>query len=286
VTEEQPDSDVNRPPNNPAGRVLLFLREFEVWASSALDDFSATATIKDLLNDEEQESSRMYLQLTRLRMQAESVPDLMKPYADDFGYRTIFEHYPQILDATKRLQTPAGQKVMDILHNVNEGGWLALEYADAVLSHHSSEVPISQDLQKTYLDQVRALIGEVVGDDTLSPSDQSRIVDLLRKVEQALLDVWINGSLPVQEAAAAAGAIVRLSPSLWERIKSRPWVKDFATVLFAICMALEGTANGLAIEQYFSDEPQEVVVVVQQDEQQREDQQDRHDQPTEQPTPR
>jgi hypothetical protein len=43
--------------------------------------------------------------------------------------------------------------------------------------------------------------------------------------------------LPVQEAVAAAGAIVRLS--LWERVKSRPWVRDLGAVLVTIFMGLE-----------------------------------------------
>jgi hypothetical protein len=95
----------------------------------------------------------------------------------------------------------------------------------------------------------------------LSPSDRLRIADLLAKVQQALLDIKINGALPVQEAAVAAGAILRLSPSLWERIQSRPWAKDFGAALVGIFMLLEATANVLSIEQYFSDEPQQVVVI-------------------------
>ena len=62
----------------------------------------------------------------------------------------------------------------------------------------------------------------MVTDSSLSHADRSQIVDLLHKVEQALLDIKINGTLAVQEAVAAAGAVVRLSPSLWERNKSRP----------------------------------------------------------------
>jgi hypothetical protein len=45
-------------------------------------------------------------------------------------------------------------------------------------------------------------------------------VDLLRKVEQALVDIKINGALLVQEAAAAAGVIVGLS--FWERVRWSP----------------------------------------------------------------
>jgi hypothetical protein len=66
--------------------------------------------------------------------------------------------------------------------------------------------------------------------------------------------------------------------------------------MFGIFMAFEATANTLAIEQYFPDEPQRVIVI---DPQDRQDQQDGHkqreqqdqngqhaDRPTDQPTPR
>ena len=124
---------------------------------------------------------------------------------------------------------------------------------------HSTEVTFSPEQESAYVDQVRTLIDAVAGDAALSTSDRSRIVDLLRKVEQALLDITINGTLPLQEAAAAAGAIVRLS--FWERVKSRPWARDFGATMVALFMALEGTANVLQIEQAFSDDPQQVVVV-------------------------
>jgi hypothetical protein len=92
-----------------------------------------------------------------------------------------------------------------------------------------------------YLAQVRAVIDAVASDESLSRSDRSRIVDLLRKVEQALVDIKINGALLVQEAAAAAGVIVGLS--FWERVRSRPWARHFVVVVAAPFAALEATAN-------------------------------------------
>ena len=92
-----------------------------------------------------------------------------------------------------------------------------------------------------HLAQVRAVIDAVASDESLSRSDRSRIVDLLRKVEQALVDIKINGALPVQEAAAAAGVIVGLS--FWELVRSRPWARHFVVVVAAPFAALEATAN-------------------------------------------
>ena len=63
----------------------------------------------------------------------------------------------------------------------------------------------------------------------------------------------------MQDAAAAAGVIVRLS--FWERVRSRPWARDFVVVVGALFAALEATANTVAIEQYFSDQPHKVVVI-------------------------
>ena len=245
--------------NNPAGRVLAFLRPLGAEAERE-PNTSAMAVAARMLG-EDNESARTYLLLTRLRVQAESVPDLLEPYADDFGYVATFKHYGQILDAVKRLQTPAGQRATDIFTSVNDAGWAALEYAAAVLGHHHSEPVINGVQRSDYIDQVRGLIDEIIGDATLSAQDRSRIVDLLRKVEQALLDVTINGALPVEEAVAATAAVVRATPDLWERVADKRWMKRFGAVLVGIFMALEATTNVLAIEQYFSNEPQQVTVV-------------------------
>ena len=56
--------------------------------------------------DEPQESARIYHSMTELRLQAESVPHLMEQYAGMPGYAGYLDHYPQILDATKRLHLP------------------------------------------------------------------------------------------------------------------------------------------------------------------------------------
>jgi hypothetical protein len=75
-------------------------------------------------------------------------------------------------------------------------------------------------------------------------------MELLRKVEQALLAVKINGFLPVQEAAAATGVIVSMSPSMLDRIRSRPWLRDTLTTLTGIVVLLQGADSGIAIAEY------------------------------------
>jgi len=180
----------------------------------------------------------------------------MEQYAGMPGY---LDYYPQILDATKRLHMSHQYPATAIFESIDNGGWSALRFASDVLDYYAAEASLTKDEEADYLAQVRAVIDAVASDETLSPSDRSRIVDLLRNVEQALVDIKINGALPVQEAAAAAGVIVRLS--FWERVRSRPWARDFVVVVAALFAALEATANTLAIEQYFSDQPQKVVVI-------------------------
>ncbi len=250
----------------------------------------------------EPDSADVHLRLAQLRMQAESVPEIVALHASKLKSGSFFRQYPVINDVIKRCQTQPHESMSSLMRAMTPAAWSALEDANNVLSQHSREVPISAKLEHAYVDQVRALIDQVADDDTLSAADRSRLVNLLRNVEQALLDMKISGTLPVQEAAAAAGAIVRLSPSLWERVKSRPWVRDFGTVMVGLCMMLEATANTLAIERYFSDEPQKVIVIDHQDRQDQQDgrkQSERQDQngqradhhptdhqPADQPTPR
>jgi hypothetical protein len=168
--------------DNPAGRVREFLLEFQATMPTVEDN--AMLVLMKML-DEPQESARIYLSTTRLRMQAESVQDLMTPYEGQPGYAGYADHYPQILDATKRLQAPAGQRAQDIFVSVDNGGWSALRYASEMLSHHVGEPTIKTGQLTDYLAQVQELINVVAGDESLSPQDRSRIVDLLRKDEQA-----------------------------------------------------------------------------------------------------
>jgi hypothetical protein len=60
--------------------------------------------------DEPQESARIYHSMTELRLQAESVPHLMEKYAGMPGYAGYLDHYPQILDVTKRLRMPTSTR--------------------------------------------------------------------------------------------------------------------------------------------------------------------------------
>jgi hypothetical protein len=141
--------------DNPAGRVREFLLEFQATMPTVEDN--AMLVLMKML-DEPQESARIYLSTTRLRMQAESVQDLMTPYEGQPGYAGYADHYPQILDATKRLQAPAGQRAQDIFVSVDNGGWSALRYASEMLSHHVGEPTIKTGQLTDYLAQVQELI--------------------------------------------------------------------------------------------------------------------------------
>jgi hypothetical protein len=110
--------------------------------------------IQELLGDQP-ENAGMYSHMTRLRLQAESVPELMEPYADYPGYRSYSKNYGQILDATKRLCAPAGFQAHDIFTSVDGAGWTALEFADDVLGGASTEKRLSPAQQGQHLDDLR-----------------------------------------------------------------------------------------------------------------------------------
>jgi len=189
--------------NNPAGRVLAFLQEFQATIPRVAHDNAMLVMTKML--DEPRESARIYLAGAQLRVQAESVPPLMAPYeSNTHGYRRFVQHYPQIIQSTKMLSMPHQYSGSNIFEGVTDGGWIALELADEVLRSCAAEPSLTKGQEADHLGRIRALIDEVVADDGLSAADRARVVDLLRKVEQALLDIMINGALPVQDAAAAA----------------------------------------------------------------------------------
>lgn len=169
--------------------------------------------IQEILGDMP-ESARMYLHMTRLRIEAESVPELMEPYATYPGYRSYSKNYHQVLDATRRLCAPAGQRAQEIFTSMDGSGWTALEFASDVLSQASTEKRLSISQQRQYVDDLRGLIDDVLSDDTLSPQDKQRVVGLLRQVEEALVDIRLFGADRVEDAVASVVGVVQTNPRL------------------------------------------------------------------------
>jgi hypothetical protein len=281
VTEEQLGAD--EVPNNPAGRVLHFLRAFQQVTSelSSPNRRGPTAVkVIQQLTGEKPKSTRMQMQIALFRVQAESVQDLMKPGAGDSGHRMFFSCYDQILNATSRLSALGDQHAQSILSDVDDAGWAALEYADSMLNRTFTEKQLSADEHQRYLDDLRGLIDEVLNDDTLSPQDRERIVGLLRQVEDALVHIRLFGADRVQDAAAAAAGVLVTDRDLWDRIAKKKWVKRFGAVIGGLLFALGSMEGVPAIEQMLSPGKPQIVVVQQ-------DQNGQHaNQPTDQPTPR
>ena len=172
-----------------------------------------------------QEAPEVYRAMAQLRLQARTAQDQMKAFSATPGYRSCEKFYGQVHDVTMRLQVAHQYPAQDVFVSMTDAGWLALEFADDILSSQRSEPTLSVAKDGKHLAKIRSLIDAIASDDVLSTADRTRLVEPLRKVEQALLEVKINGFLPVQEAAAAAGAIVSMSPSMLDRIRNRPWLR-------------------------------------------------------------
>ena len=154
-----------------------------------------------------QEAPEIYGAMARLRLQARTAEDQMKAFSGTPGYRSCEKFYGQVHDVTMRLQVAHQYPAQEVFVSMTDAGWSALEFADDVLSGHRPEPTLSVAEEGDYLAKIRSLIDAIASDEVLSSADRTRLVDLLRKVEQALLAVKIDGFLPVQEAAAATGAI-------------------------------------------------------------------------------
>lgn len=202
------------------------------------------------LMDLPQESAEIYGAMAELRKQARSAQAQMKAFDGIPGYRAYERFYDQVHDVTMRLQVAHQYSSKDVFVSMTDAGWTALEFADDVLSSQRPEPKLNSDERDDYLTRIQSLIKDVADDDTLSVGDRSRLVELLRKVEEAMLEVRINGFLPAQEAAAAVGAIISMNPSLLERIRERPWLRDTLTTLAGIVVALQGADSGIAVTDY------------------------------------
>ena len=142
--------------------------------------------------DEPQESARIYHSMTELRLQAEPVPHLMGQYAGMPAAPATSSITPRSWMRLSGSTCPTSTR-RPIFESIDNGGWCALRFESDVLGSYAAEGSLTKDQEADYLAQVRAVIDAVASDETPSPSDRSRIVDLLRKVEQALVDIKING---------------------------------------------------------------------------------------------
>jgi hypothetical protein len=242
---------------------------------------ASVQVIQEILGDMP-ESARMYEHMAQLRMEAESVPELMEPYANYPGYRSYYKNYYQVLDATSRLCAPAGERAQDIFASVDGAGWIALEFADEVLRTVSTEKKLSMAQQRRYLDDLRGLIDDVLSDETMSPQDKQRVVGLLRQVEDALVHIRLFGADRVEDAAIAAAAVIQSNPNLRTRIANKKWARKLGVLIVGLLFALAEDAGQAAIEQAFGTEDQPQIVA----QQDQENGHHRQDQPIDQPTPR
>lgn len=253
-------ADIEDAANNPAGRVLWFLRELSRRNVSPARDQHLMDSVTLVLGTDV-DSVETYRAVSLTREQAELVPEEMAAHSDIPGYAPICKHYDEILTAASRIQLPRNHILKHVIDPITPAGWASLEFADEVLRGPSVEKRLTASQTAEYLDQVQALISEVAGDDTLSRPDRERIVRLLRQVEDALVNIRIFGANYVEEAAVTVAGVVQVEKDLWDRVADKKWFKRFGTVLMGLLATL-GAAGGIpAIEAAISDTPTEVVVV-------------------------
>lgn len=258
-------TDENQPAaaNNPAGRTLEFLERLMPYAGG----HGGGDYISQVLDAEfglgSPGSSELQKNVTKVRMQAEAVPSDMEPFRDIPGFKSIFEHYKEILAAMVMIQSPSSYIPNQVSQAISKAGWASLRFADEVLSKQSIEKGLDPGSASRYVADVRTLIDEITADESLSAQDRSRLVRLLRAVEDALVNIRIYGANHVEEAAATVAGVVSAEKDLWDRIADKKWVKRFAQVIGGLLLALGAVGGIPAIESMASDAPTEVVVVQQ-----------------------
>jgi hypothetical protein len=177
-------------------------------------------------------------------------------------------------------QNPTAHEIESLINTVTRAGMNSLRYAADVLRRSSTEKRLPAAQRRQYIDDLRALIDDVLTDDSLLPQERQRIVGLLRQVDDALVNIQLFGADQVEDAVASVVGVLHANPKLRDRIAKSKWAQRFIGAMGGLLLALAQDAGRLAIERAFEvdDEPQ---IVAQQD------QNGQHaDQPTDQPTPR
>jgi hypothetical protein len=107
--------------NDPAGRVLAFLCDFDAVKSRAPQN-SAMAGLVELMGGA-QETPGVYGAMAQLRLQARVAEDQMKAFSCAPGYRSYEKFYGQVLDVTMRLQVAHQYPAQEIFVSMTDTGW-------------------------------------------------------------------------------------------------------------------------------------------------------------------
>ena len=127
-----------------------------------------------------------------------------------------------------------------------------------MLHRHRREVVVADDDINRLVEETRHLIDEVISTDDLDEPTTTWMVSLLRKLEQALLNVKITGSAQIDEAANIVIGSVMRYPSRMVRIMTHP-VWHGISVLLTVNTALGSVAE---YQQITGDQQQRIVVEV------------------------
>src|SRR5215203_3429136 len=107
--------------NNPAGRVLWFLRQLEEQNRTSATNQHIADTVAIILGTEVG-STAIYRAVTQVRDEIDRVPELMLGHTDIAGYRPIFRHYKEILGAAKKIQLPDSYNLSQAVDPISDAG--------------------------------------------------------------------------------------------------------------------------------------------------------------------
>jgi hypothetical protein len=139
-----------------------------------------------------------------------------------------------------------------------------LETASALLSQVRPEPVIVESDVASLLEQVRALLDQVVAADGLDDGAREWIANRLQEIEDALSGIGITGCSGVERALNATIGGLRRHPTMLERLRASPVIHGIVGLLVALDLALNLAANVKALEADEVPSPSPVIVEIEQ----------------------
>lgn len=177
---------------------------------------------------------------------------------DDPG--VVLEHFSEVEQTLANFQGTAGVTMESFLAPLRPTGEQSLKLCSSLLRRRWREPVLNEEAVKDLLMQLRALLADIEEASDLDLRLRAWLIDRLREVEQALVDVRLRGYSGVEAATdRLVGGLLR-QPHRSEAVKKSRIATGFVALLTALDLTLNVAAN---LDQITSGPPQPSQVILQ-----------------------
>lgn len=227
--------------NNPAGRLLFWLRQAEPRPANENAETAWCAifgldqqNFRDRLECMRRAASVAAL-ASETRVMALQLPPSVHP-------NLLMKNFGEVDEVVARFPGLPHIPMQHFMQGLGGTGWHALEMLSAMLGTHLPEKVLDEEQRPDLIQRVRDLVDAVIATDDLTEEVKTVIIQRLRDAEDALVNVHIYASARVESATdALLGAALVRGGANW--LREKPTGKQLGALITALALALGMAAN-------------------------------------------